>query len=239
VNDKKQSIVLGLVATIYDHHPPKGRLLGGAKSFRRLNDALHRVLSAAITASLPFELNDFGEVYARCGGEHWFGSPAGERFYTEAVKVGNMSACKSFEHWVDRKPFMWQKKRLYLYSVLRWQGQQVVVTSFADDGLSLTACSYGFDGTRCPSPQYPQTGKILNRFTITHKELQAAMKELRSQDIRVKIGTMPAGVFRLVGTKLPRVGDRFTVLEDGKKARLLCNEVRSCDGEPLWIAERW
>jgi hypothetical protein len=162
------SVVLGLVKTVYDHHPSKSKLSGGAKSFRQLNAGLQTVLEVAFTTSLPFELTDFADIYDRCGGSYWFGESRGEGFYRIAAAHRHISACKSFEHWRKRKPFMWQGKRLACSSAFKWEGHDVTVTSFADDGLSLTACSY-----------LGKDRKPHRRFTITHKQLRAAQRKTK------------------------------------------------------------
>jgi hypothetical protein len=164
---KFPSIVVGLLKTVYDNHPQRSRYRGGAKSFRRLNSGLRTVLAAAIETSLPFALEDFYDVFTRFGGCYWFGESRGEGFYRIAVEGNHLSACRSFEHWKMRKPFMWQGKRLACSSAFRWDGQDVTVTSIADDGLSLTACSYTGKSPR----------KVKRRYSITHKQLRAANRE--------------------------------------------------------------
>jgi hypothetical protein len=108
---KKDSIVVGFVRTIYDHSNS-----GKGHSWTILNGALYNAVSNAINAHLPFELDDFKQLYGFKGG-YWFGTDGdgknqGERFYTLAVDAGNMSACASFEAWRQFKPYLFLGRRL-------------------------------------------------------------------------------------------------------------------------------
>lgn len=158
-----------LVRIVYYNHPPRSRYSGGAKSYRRLNDALRKVLDAAIEGALPFQLTDFEQIYGDFCGGHWFGSPRGERFYGIAVEAGNISACRSIESMLQRKPFIWQKKRLACGSSFLWSGEKITETVWVTslDDTQIVACAY--DGAR-------HRGKVKRRYNITHKQLRAANK---------------------------------------------------------------
>lgn len=164
---------------IYRNHPRQGRFSRRPKSFRRLNDALQKVLTATIEAGLPFKEGDIATVYRNLGGAYWFGSPAADGFYCVAVEVGNISACRSIEAWWGQKPFMWNGKRLAYASTLVWRdgvhSELVRVTSLHD--THLVACAYD-----APWPR----GKVVRRYTITHKQLRAAQRTDQQKKRRAK-----------------------------------------------------
>ena len=172
-----KSLVLTRLHQLYDVHPE------GAWSWERLNHALRLQLSTLILVGAPFATEDFTHLAAdrRLNFGQWAGADSatmvGERFYRAAVEAGNRAACHSFEAWKQRDPYIWEGQRLYLGSTLRWQGEQVTLTSFAKDGLTVTLCSYhgGVDET-CPTCQrglgrYDR--KIKHRYTLTRETLYA------------------------------------------------------------------
>lgn len=121
-----------------------------------------------------------------------------EGYYTMACLSKNTSACRSYEHACGRKPFManrvrppiygattyfhvdpitQERGRLYVGARFPWRGEkEVEVTSFAQDGSYLTACSY-------KPKEYDERGfqigptKIAKRYTITLADLKAARKD--------------------------------------------------------------
>ena len=144
-------------------------------SWLRLNHAMYEAVKLAIEAGLRFDVGDFATFYSEMRGGYWFGqgdgSGMGERFYGIACKYGNDSACKSFEAWKARAPFVFGGSRLAVGSDLEWQDLRVTVTSFAEDGQSLTACSYK-GGER----------KVERRLTITCEQIKAAEKARKAAD---------------------------------------------------------
>jgi hypothetical protein len=149
------------------------------KSWQRLNTALAMTLNAGIIAGMFFDEDDFKNICANFKGGYWFGCDRdncyGERFYSLAVEHNNLSACKSFESWKNRKPFKLDGKRICIHFVFEWQDLRVCCTSFDDDGSYLIACAYesfyahGGGGY----------GKPIKRFKITLDDLKAENKRLK------------------------------------------------------------
>lgn len=129
-------------------------------SWTRLNGCLRTALIQAIEAGIEFDLDSFEQISSRCQGHYWFGQPDnGECFYSAAVKCRNLSACKSFEAWKKRGPFIYEGERLAIGSELTRDGRRCKVTSFSGD--RLTACTYK-----------PGTYKVAGRKTITAEQLR-------------------------------------------------------------------
>lgn len=163
-------------------------------SFDRKNSALRAALSLAVCGGLRFDLGDFETIEERCKGHHWMtrdGHMLGEGFYAGAVAEDNMSACLSFEAWKDRAPviaddcqaagyYRWahasprarQRARLAVGSRLVWNGERVIVTSFAEDGSHVVACSY----KPCPDNR-----TILHRYKITRADIIAERKRRKAE----------------------------------------------------------
>jgi hypothetical protein len=132
-------------------------------SWTRLNAAMTGAASLAIEAGLRFDPDDMATIRNSMRGSYWF---RGEGHYTTAVKYGNTSACASYEKMVGRPPFVFGGSRLAVLSDFEWPGVgHVRVTSFADDGKSLIACSYRGDES------VPK-----RRVAITIEEMRAAEK---------------------------------------------------------------
>lgn len=164
------SVVFGLLKTVYAHHPPAKGERSGAKSWRRLAAGLRQVLKAAITTSLSFALDDFKDIHEWCEGRYWLSGGQKEGFYRIAVEHDNLSACRSFEHWQGRKPFIWQGKRLACNSKFLWPGKDITETVYVTSihNTHIVACSYH-------GPRY--SGKTKRRYTITHEQLRAAQRK--------------------------------------------------------------
>ncbi len=137
-------------------------------SWRRRNSVMQDVLKLAIIAGLQFNPEDFEIIAssARDGGfdfGFWggaIGHMLGESFYflactgkeysyQQSKPFGpNLSACRSFEAWRKRPPFILitpecaSGRRLAVDSKFIWKGQEVTCTSFGELGDSITACSY-------------------------------------------------------------------------------------------------
>jgi hypothetical protein len=145
-----------------------------AHSWRVINSSMQRALKLAIEAGLAFKDGDFETIFNTMRGEYWFplfASSRGEGFYVTACESGNGSACRSFEAWKQRPPFILAGKRLHHGSTLAWgDARYCVVTSFSEDGQSLTACSYK---EPAPGDAYGPEHKIDKRITITIEELRA------------------------------------------------------------------
>lgn len=59
-----------------------------------------------------------------------------------AAQANNISACRSFEDWKERKPFMLDGERIYIGREFQFCNRKVTCTSFAKDGSYIIACSY-------------------------------------------------------------------------------------------------
>lgn len=145
-------------------------------SWQRLNSSMHGAVMLAIEAGLRFDESDIRTIYSGMRGGYWFGQGdgmgEGEQFFSRACKYGNDSACKSFEAWKGRGPFVFGGSRLSVNSDLQWPADgpkksplRATVTSFTVEGTALIACSYK-----------PGTSKIARRLTITLDEIKAAEK---------------------------------------------------------------
>jgi hypothetical protein len=187
----EQSPVLDLLDTVWNHW-------GGATrhSWDRVNHSMRQALCLAIGSGMEFGSDDFAEIQRRYRFHYWGGEDAGgfaEGFYTLAVVEGNLSAARAFEKWKGRPPFIWdsillpreghytksggrrEMARLTVRSEFAWRGQRVKVTSFADDGSHVVACSY-----QAPDPTKPYTSaKIDKRYKITNADLRRQRKQHR------------------------------------------------------------
>ncbi len=130
-----------IVTSLYNSAP------GG--SWRKLNNALHNCLIAAIEAKVKVGADDFKAIHNDTCGGWWMGNSdgghLGERYYRVALHHGNTPAAISFEKWAGRPAVLWPERtakpeRLTVGSEFRWEGVDVRVTSISD--TKLVACSY-------------------------------------------------------------------------------------------------
>ena len=177
-------------------------------SWGRLNHAMAQALSLVIGAGMQFRVTDFAIVETEFGFGYWSGSDNthnfGERFYSSAIRNGNLSACHAWEQYRNRPPFiandvradggsgyvhasafMSSRSRLGLGFTFPWHDCAPTVTSFAADGSSLTACTYREkpSATECATcghlPYMYERTKIASRFTITPADLRREHKAKR------------------------------------------------------------
>ena len=155
---KKKSKLIKLFEAFWAGQETDGR------SYRELNSALDHLMGIAITARIPFELNDWETVYKTYRGTYWFGVPVGEGWYTLAAEYGHISCCQSFEKWKARPAFVFDGKRLGLGSEFKWEQERVRVTSFGEDhrGHFLGCCLY-----------HPNQSKVSKRVKVYLEELRA------------------------------------------------------------------
>jgi hypothetical protein len=169
-------------------------------SWDRVNHAMRDALYLAISAGLRFSRGDFAAFAAEFRSGYWLGNDGGnmlgERTYRHALIHGNQSAALSFEAWKDRPPYIVDRivgtrhsysdchchphatGRLALGYRFAWQGHLVTVTSFSDDGQSITACTYkerAFDKDGYPVG----SERIARRFKIGIEDLRAEMTRRR------------------------------------------------------------
>jgi hypothetical protein len=150
-------------------------------SWQRLNLAMKAALRLAIEYGIMFDQDDFRRFASpeRCGGFRswrWLGEDNGERVYALACETRfgvHMSACKAYERWRGRKPFLIMgthgrnKRRLAVGKRFWWHdGVCYFVTSFSEDGKSLIACQYQENNP------YGEKRTPLTRVRITPQELR-------------------------------------------------------------------
>lgn len=147
-------------------------------SWERLNHAMRNALTLAVGAGFEFQLNDMRYIVEHYRSEYWIGASF-EWIYSQAVRVGNLSAAKSYEEYKGRKGFIAddvdpgndcpgylhrtgqrKRERLAVGCQFPWKGYTVEVTSFAENGDLLIACAY---------TGYPL--KLLRRFRITRADI--------------------------------------------------------------------
>lgn len=164
-------------------------------SWERLNRSMHGAVILAIDSGMRFDKDDFSKISKDFRMGYW---ADGEGIYSQAVKSGNISACQALETWFNRKPFiakfpvdlrtygigrdaLRKEGRIAVGTRFRWDGEYVRVTSFANDGKSLTACAYkplGRENTEQVIDKIQARGSkkfcpILKRYRISRKELNA------------------------------------------------------------------
>ena len=172
-------------------------------SHERLNHAMRNALELAIGSGFEFAAADVKYIRSNYRSHFWIGE-TDEWIYTLAVKVGNMSAIKSFEKYKDREPFIAakvevgsngdylhlagnrQKERLAVGFNFMFEGRKCTVTSFAKDQSFLTA--YSYKKVKCQHSKY-FTDKVDKRFKVTRVALladRADRKERGEIDARLR-----------------------------------------------------
>jgi len=181
---QERSPALTFVGTLWH-----GRMEATLFSWARLNWAMSKSIDAAIEGGLRFDEGDFIHFAKHFSSGYYAGVTTndglGEHWYTLAAKVGNTSACRAYEKWRKRKPFIFQGRRLVCHSNLTWDGIECGVTSFAQDGSKIILAHY--DSRYISDPyDYHGRGKPSRIFKVSWKELRAANRELTRQKIEAK-----------------------------------------------------
>lgn len=132
-------------------------LVATCHSYGRLNTAMRDALRLAIGSGFEFTLGDMTYVFSNYRSGYWLGADQ-EWVYSSAIVEANLSAARSYEAAVVRKPFMANRvmvadclrfghqagvrdrERLHVGAKFNWQGDYVTVTSFRDD--VVVACAY-------------------------------------------------------------------------------------------------
>jgi len=171
-----ESPAMRMLATVWRHN----RL----HSYGKLNRTMQTALRLAITADMPFGIDDFSQYNHRFGFEHWGGSPP-ERWYSLAAETRNRSAARSYAKWFGRPPFIYDRvlgesevlirRRLAVRTEFVWEGDVWRVTGFAKDGQSCVACTYH------PEPNVARIvwSRVKRRVKLTVADLRADMKARR------------------------------------------------------------
>lgn len=162
------------------------------------NSSMSSTLHLAISAGLLFNLDDFRVIYNEMRGQYWFGADS-EHFYSAACKIGNISACKSYEAMCNRPPFLLHGERLYVGCQFpEWRtDRHVDVTSIGHSeklGHYLVACSYkhSYQARTCrncggyihfdtgKNSEQDSPSKIAHQFKITLAELKELTQERKA-----------------------------------------------------------
>lgn len=124
------------------------------RSWRNRNAAMHSSLHTAISCGMEFEPGDIKEIYSRFNAG-WIGENHSGLYSLacESQSGSNIPAAIAWEQWYGRQPYLWAEwtrtaKRLHVGSRFTWQEHLVTLTSFSEDGLFLTACTYKEDRHR-------------------------------------------------------------------------------------------
>ncbi len=175
-------------------------------SWDRLNQAMSRALSLAICYDFRFDLKDFGEIATKHRFGYWGGNDRhmlGEGFYAAAcgdTYGENRSACRSFEKWKQRKPFIFDGHRIAIGKEFQWHSRRLWCTSFSEDGQYLTACSYVTDKGEEGAGRWSGS-KVYHRYRIAQSDLQEERKRLKAfahLSGRLRIGEETTGKQREV-----------------------------------------
>lgn len=182
-------------------------------SWERLNHAMSAALLLAIGSGFVFWIKDVDTVRNTFRSGYWC---QWESMYSLAILVGNKSFIDDFESSFNRPGFiadnvrdrangygfahvssgaLRKRERLTLGAEFPWRGETVRVTSFAEDGGSLVACSYRRDGeaksckTCNHQTSWPRE-KLSKRYAITRQDI-ADDRARRALASRLK--TVPDG----------------------------------------------
>ncbi|KKM80976.1 hypothetical protein LCGC14_1334460 [marine sediment metagenome] len=171
---EQKSPVITLIDLVWEHT----NVAIGRSNLRR-QTALKDALRLAISAGMPFAKDDCTKLATRHGVRYtsWcpWGADAESQVYAYAVSCGNEQAARSWETLQKRRPFTSKsivgnrsQGRLAVGNKFDFQEETFTVTSFAESGAYLVACTYHPQprGTYAPL-------KIAKRLRITHEMLRA------------------------------------------------------------------
>lgn len=192
--EKKLSPAAELVTQVWNQSQQQG------KSWIRFNGVMFQAVMLAIESAMVFALEDFSDFYSGMRGGYWFHGDSdakGESFYTQAVKYDNLSACKSFEKWAGRKPFLLDTgARVAVGHHVDWNGERCTLTSFREDGESIVLCSYRWEKedarVECPTCHKAEGSnyKLHHRYTVTLKEWTEEMERRKEMRTPPPVGTL-------------------------------------------------
>lgn len=133
ITQQKDSPALQLVRLVFT----EGQKATG-HSWTRLNQALYQAAKVAIEGGLRFDLEDFTSFYAKMRAEYWIGAhPDG--LYAAACKVGNLSACRAYEHHYGFCPYELDGQRVFVGHDFMWKGERVICTSIHKDHMCVVS----------------------------------------------------------------------------------------------------
>jgi hypothetical protein len=167
------SPAMKLITVVHDHALTNCKRKGD----NLFNTVMGKAFALAIESGMAFALSDFADfTKMRSGG--WLDN---EWSYGTCVESGNVSACKSWESWKKREPWMWQGSRLYVRAKVFWAGRDCRVTSIDDKAGTINLCSYK------PQPRDKRghtrdVEKIDRRFVVKRETFALAEKQKRRGD---------------------------------------------------------
>ncbi|MFZ2281852.1 MAG: hypothetical protein WAW39_28895 [Prosthecobacter sp.] len=112
-------------------------------SHRQKNHTMHQTLVIATESGMQFKEGDIAQIYELFRAEWWIRQNA-EGHYSRACAAGNNSACLAWEHHFGRPALLWPEKtskpeRLYIGSLITWEGLSLKITSFNNSEQHLIA----------------------------------------------------------------------------------------------------
>ncbi len=107
------------------------------RSRQRREQIMGSALYLAVRAGLHFDPSDMSRLQQGMNADR---GGYGEHLYAEAVRHGNLTACRSFEEMKGRRPFILDGHRLAVSSSLWRNGRLWRVTSFIDGGRIVICC---------------------------------------------------------------------------------------------------
>jgi hypothetical protein len=121
----------------------------------RINHSMAKAAELAVEAGLAFAVADFSNIGARMRGGYWLHH---EPLYRAAVEADNLTACKSIEHALERRPWVLGSRRIFVGADTPWG----IATSIEDG--HFIACVYR--GAQ-------RSGKPLKRNRVTRDMVAA------------------------------------------------------------------
>ncbi len=150
----------------------------------RLNQSMREAVYLAVNSGMHFAKDDFERFISEFRGGYWIGANH-EGMYATAVKAGNLSACHAYEHWQQRKPFIFVGSRMFVGRDFHWEGRRVHCTSISQDAFIAVAPKGWEDGAADRFNNKPD-----KRFRITREQIKACQaRSLEGRSLRQK--TMP------------------------------------------------
>jgi hypothetical protein len=148
------------------------------RSSRELGYGMGHALRACLHLGMRFDVGDIKTFYSALGGDDAFGAEGAERYYRNAVDAGHETACRSFEAFFNRPPFIYSGKRIRVGSLLRWEGEWFTITSFGQHNGAhvVVACSYTWYSVK-GRWEIRREQKVHHRIRLTSDELQLAERQ--------------------------------------------------------------
>ncbi len=157
---------------------------GGEASYAHLESAMKHAVILAIDFGLEFGQDDFKIFEKKYMMGHWAATPGNpdevyaEGFYSRASKARNVSACRSFEKFRGREPYILGGKRICVGAKFHWNGEEVECTSFPNGKDYLVACSY----------KTPADGRRINHiYKIKRSDLKGLEKRTKPRDLERQV----------------------------------------------------